>query len=171
MKREIRHPYQILSADELVVGQDYALVLNAGYLIATVYTFGGIIKHSKDKHKESVVSDFVDKPDTSYDIFTIHLDGWYFQHSDGNPVVVYWRGEKHGWDQLCIYLGDEILCSRYLEYFIVPKQRWDDDPQIYPSPVERKMQFTSNIEVADAANWEKEMRRRKHDAMKKVLGF
>ena len=167
MEREVRHPYQIMDIDELVVGETYVFAGTeyeygswVDYLV-----FGGIVDDSKNAHDQASLKVFVDPPKTEKSIFLIHRDGWNRFGGSDVPTITYWRGDG-SWDKLTTFFGprDDRDARNEFLYIIVPIQYWSDDPQIYNHPVERLL----NVERVMT---EAEMKKRYDKAMAKALGF
>lgn len=177
MKREIRHPYQIMDIDELVIEQNYAFINYYCTSLRTIvdyYIFGGIIKDSGDVDETATLATFITLPDITKKIVTIHLDGWNpckgVVRKLNDPVVVYWMESMgKGYDWLYTYLGHKK--TQPGNPIVVPEQYWKKDSQIYPNIIERKIKSSAISEAIDATSWEQKMRKKKHDAMAKMLGF
>ena len=179
MKRIPRHPYQILDISELVAGQVYVFVVRSAFsLRADKLVFGGTIGVSSNIAKTSTINAFGISSTPDITTITIHLDGWTTKDVElnGIPTIVYWgptnlsRYLDTTYDLLETYLGP-LSKPPTCPHLVVPIQRWEDDPQIYPDVVKRKVKLQSPVDVLDAASWEQKMRQKKHDAMAKMLGF
>ncbi len=163
MQRKVRHPYQILEPEELVVGEQYVFVFQGGASLSyDLYIFGGIIKDN-----QSIIKN---PPDTSPPTVTIHPKGLMAQDfaEYRDPTFMYWRTPNRGWDNLSTYLSEPLANRRCS--IIVPEKHWKDDPHFYDDVVERKISQTpKGLQIE--ADWEQKMRTKRDIAMAKALGF
>lgn len=192
--RKVRHPYQVLNASEMVVGQQYAFIFASEFsgIDARHYTMGGVINdshaaairlgHNLDLIKELRIDMLVEMlvaNAPSGSVVTVHMDGWHVDHgSTLVPALMYWmrgvNGRTTGWDRLSAYFGPEEEGHEYDHdhCIAVPRQRWEDDPRLHVSNWDNPNGVVERVsDVENADDWERKMRARKHAAMAKMLGF
>lgn len=171
MDREIRHPYQILDANELIIGQFYMLVSDkivSGFL-KFPFVFGGIVKNSNRKYNTNGRA-FVSSLIASRKRYiTIHMDGWNGRDYSDCPTLIYWQGSDNAYDFLSGFIGP-ITCATHLTNIIVPEQHWLNDPKVYDGVVERHPSVCKG-DVDTPADWEKKMKLKRDAAMAKAIGF
>lgn len=194
MKRKVRHPYQILDISELVIGREYYFISISQWtnFVGAPLAFGGVIDDSwLTANKRGYDLDNVPSDQMSLDMFldlsliihknmfTIHNDGLCHGpaiHVKQNyPILQYWRKNRDGWDNLSTYFGDqEPGGPRHT--IAVPRIHWEKDSKMHivdwenpDDTIERiGSEIVGNENVAD---WEQRMKAKKHDAMRKMLGF
>lgn len=169
MNRKVRHPYQILEAEELIVGNRYAFVSNHNGPMPPFihfYVFGGIIEGDSSTYKRSITT-----PPT----VTVHLDGKTSRNAYilQSPTLMYWREPDTNWDCLATFLGPQESDLLNLCSIVVPEQRWNDDPKIHvldwenPNDIiERKIDVKDNDE-----DWEAKINVKRDAVMARAFGF
>ncbi|KKN91142.1 hypothetical protein LCGC14_0220070 [marine sediment metagenome] len=175
MTRKVRHPYQILEADELIIGERYALILSTYHgLNFMAYVFGGIIKDN--------LSAINNPPITDPRTFTIHFKGLRNDGVDSLlparlPTIVCWPSRKGfhiDWDYVETYFGEKEDCKD-THAIVVSERHWADDPKIHvldwenPNDViERKIGKTNKVVSGD---WEQQVNAKRDAAMADFFGF
>ena len=167
MLRKVKHPYQILEANELIKDEEYVftyLYKDKSRISSNTYLFGGVFKDSKG---------VIENPPNllKQGIVTIHLDGVHpLINPRDKPILVYWKKILDiGWDWLSTYLGDIDIENPSIidRHIVVLQKHWKDDPKIYDDVVERKIHVVSNIDM----NWEQKINAKRDAAMAKAFGF
>jgi len=176
MKRKVRHPYQILMPEELVVGENYVFVTESEIQrFINLCQFGGIFNDN---------TILENRPNTTPPTVTIHMNGLNISiHGGilymGYPTLIYWEQIPndvifHGWDRLSAYLGEECEAVLNGHSIIVPEKYWIDDSRFHvldwvnpDKIIERKICTTPK----SAVDIEKELRAKRDRAMAKVFGF
>ncbi len=176
MDREVRHPYQILNVDELIVGQNYTFA--TGYRSGEFMNgfrgiFCGMINGYRDTNPDARPETFInqsvlDSIDSECCLVTIHMNGWtrYSPADDNDPILVYWGPD--GWDKLDTYIGSQA--SGGCISIVVPHNHWENDSQIYLNPIERHPDMCKNTASAPD-DWEVKIKSKRDAAMAKMFGF
>lgn len=169
--RKIRHPYQILEAEELIVGEKYAFISRYSREDPDIDSliFGGIIK------EDNLVID--NPPQTTPFTFTIHPSGLQsdLKTNKRGSTIVYWLDSYPRYDLLSTFLG-EIDGSMHKHSIVVTLKHWDNDPKMHvldwvnPDDIIKRF-CVQNHDIETPAEFEKRMRQKKHDAMREMLGF
>ncbi len=186
IKRKVRHPYQIMELSEMIVGKNYTFIfhIKGCRIDAECRMFGGIIKGSYKTAKQRGydldhcninLKCFMDL--IKDQVVTVHMDGWtkHLKKPLSEPISIYWDdGYEIGYDSLNSWVGPE----EYLEdedcSIVVPSRHWNNDPVIHvldwinPDCVVNRV---CDQKIENASDWEIKMKNKKHDAMRKMLGF
>ena len=197
MDREIRHPHQILYISELIVGNNYYFIIkNKIEMIARPHTFVGVIQDSyvtasKNGYNLNTIPKsliacemFVNSTmiDTTWiirnkpklDMFTIHQDGWMpLNQRFDDSTLVYWGKDGEGWDYVNTFCGNTEFKGA-THHIVVPQKDWNDDPRVHILDWENPNHITKRVNISiteSPVDWERRMKAKKHEAMRKVLGF
>lgn len=169
MNRKVRHSYQILEVEELIVGNCYAFVSRQSIFKSPcidLYVFDGVIEGDSSDYKRSI---------TTTNAVTIHLDGQTPRSNiidRGSPTLIFWTERGADWDFLRTYLGKHSAGDAS-HCIVVPEQRWKDDPKIYVLDWENPDDIIERkIDVKDSGeDWEKRINAKRDAAMAGFFGF
>ena len=165
MTRQLLYPDQIIDELRLASGTSYDFITlnnSNSHSNGDTYKFGGIFKDSS-KGKEWVEDQL--KIFTEYlnpfSFFTIHMDGAICSstfragfYNGRYPTIIYWIKNQVTWDRLSTYFGN-VKESGPRMHAVVPTQ--------YEATDLKKPSDES------AADWEKRMRLKKHEAMRNMF--
>ncbi len=175
MIRKVRHPYQILKVDELVVGERYTLIIQTHLSLSfIVYVFGGIIKDNL-----SIINN---QPETNPRTLTVHSKGLRYDGvnslvSANLPTLICWPSKKGfsiDWDYVESYFG-ELEDVVDVHMIVVSEEHWKNDPQLHvldwknpDDVIERKIGKTHKVVSGD---WEQQVNAKRDAAMADFFGF